>query len=188
MVKKFIEQDDDIEVEPLEIPEEMPVENNSKFKEMYVYDPKSKSIKTVVQHKQTRKHFNEDKMKEHMEKMRVARQSKKKAKKQTKEEAFQPQPQPQQQPQPQPQPDLLNIRDLIRSELLNHLPKPKPPNPQEEHEAPKKIEIEKAKPKRSRKPVIKSEPHVQVENKNIEVPKSFIPQNYTPPSFSIFGY
>ncbi len=70
-------------------------------------------------------------------------------------------------------------------ELLNHLPKPKP---QEEYEAPKKIEIEKAKPKQSRRPVHTLEPQVHVENKNIEVPKSFIPQNYISPSFSIFGY
>ncbi len=69
MVKTFIEQDDDIEVEALEeAPEEMPVDSNTKFKEMYVYDPKSKSIKTIMQKKQSRKHFNEDKMKEHMEK------------------------------------------------------------------------------------------------------------------------
>jgi|LakMenE01Jun11ns_1017448.scaffolds.fasta_scaffold9824215_3 hypothetical protein len=181
MVKKFIEQDDDIDVEDLEAPEEMEVENkNTKFKEMYVYDPKSKSIKTVVQKKQTRKHFNEDKMKEHMEKMRLARQSKIKAKKQ---QESQPQPQPQ--PQPQQQPDLLNIRDLIRSELLNHLPKPKQ-QPLSEPE--KKIEVEKAKPKRSRRPPQKQEEHVSVENKTIEVPKSFIPNDYISPSFSIFGY
>ena len=120
-------------------------------------------------------------MKEHMEKMRMARQSKLKAKKQPTEEILKPVIQP----VTQSQPDLSNIRDLIRSELLNHLPKPKP---QEEYEAPKKIEIEKAKPKRSRRPVHKLEPQVQVENKNIEVPKSFIPQNYISPSFSIFGY
>jgi len=179
MVKKIIEQDDDIEIEALEAleaPEEMPVDSNTKFKEMYVYDPKSKSIKTIMQKKQSRKHFNEDKMKEHMEKMRMARQSKLKAKKQPTEETLKPVIQPVTQS---------NIRDLIRSELLNHLPKPKP---QEEYEAPKKIEIEKAKPKRCRRPVHKLEPQVQVENKNIEVPKSFIPQNYISPSFSIFGY
>jgi hypothetical protein len=156
--------------------------DNTKFKEMYVYDPKNKTIKTVVQKKQTRKHFNEDKMKEHMEKMRLARQSKIKAKKQP-----QPQPQPQSQQQPTQQSDLTNIRDLIRSELLNHLPKPKAPA--EPEETPKKIEVEKVRPKRSRRPVHTSEPQVQVENKNIEVPKSFIPpQNYVSPSFSIFGY
>jgi hypothetical protein len=177
MVKKLIEADN-LEVEELEKPEEMNIDN-TKFKEMYVYDPKNKTIKTVVQKKQTRKHFNQDKMKEHMEKMRLARQSKIKAKKQ-------PQPQPQQQPQ-QAQPDLTNIRDLIRSELLNHLPKPKAPA--EPEETPKTIEVEKVRPKRSRRPVHTSEPQVQVENKNIEVPKSFIPpQNYVSPSFSIFGY
>ncbi len=185
MVKKFIEQDDDIEVEALEAPEEMPVDSNTKFKEMYVYDPKSKSIKTIMHKKQSRKHFNEDKMKEHMEKMRIARQSKLKAKKQPTEETFKPVIQPVTQPVTQSQPDLSNIRDLIRSELLNHLPKP---IPQEEYEAPKKIEIEKAKPKRSRRPVHTLEPQVQVENKNIEIPKSFIPQTYITPSFSIFGY
>jgi hypothetical protein len=180
MVKKLIESDN-LEVEELEKPEEMNIDN-TKFKEMYVYDPKNKTIKTVVQKKQTRKHFNEDKMKEHMEKMRLARQSKIKAKKQP-----QPQPQPQSQQQPTQQSDLTNIRDLIRSELLNHLPKPKAPA--EPEETPKKIEVEKVRPKRSRRPVHTSEPQVQVENKNIEVPKSFIPpQNYVSPSFSIFGY
>ena len=182
MVKKLIEADN-LEVEDLEKPEEMNIDN-TKFKEMYVYDPKNKTIKTVVQKKQTRKHFNQDKMKEHMEKMRLARQSKIKAKKQPQP---QPQPQSQQQPPQQAQPDLTNIRDLIRSELLNHLPKPKAPA--EPEETPKKIEVEKVRPKRSRRPVHTSEPQVQVENKNIEVPKSFIPpQNYVSPSFSIFGY
>jgi hypothetical protein len=89
MVKTLIEADN-LEVEELKKPEEMNTDN-TQFKEMYVYDPKNKTIKTVVQTKQTRKHFNQDKMKEHMEKMRLARQSKIKAKKQ-------PQPQPQPQP------------------------------------------------------------------------------------------
>ncbi len=62
---------------------------------------------------------------------------------------------------------------MIRSELLNHLPKPKQ-QPQAEPEK-KKIEVEKAKPKRSRRPPQKQEEHVPVENKTIEVPKSFIP-------------
>jgi hypothetical protein len=123
-------------------------------------------------------------MKEHMEKMRLARQSKIKAKKQPQP---QPQPQPQQQPPQQAQPDLTNIRDLIRSELLNHLPKPKAPA--EPEETPKTIEVEKVKPKRSRRSVQKIEAQEPVENKAIEVPKSFIPpQNYVSPSFSIFGY
>ena len=92
MVKKLIEADN-LEVEELEKtekPEEMNIDN-TKFKEMYVYDPKNKTIKTVVQNKQTRKHFNQDKMKEHMEKMREARKYKDKPKI--------AQPQPQQQPQ-----------------------------------------------------------------------------------------
>jgi len=181
MVKKLIESDN-LEVEELEKPEEMNIDN-TKFKEMYVYDPKNKTIKTVVQKKQTRKHFNEDKMKEHMEKMRLARQSKIKAKKQPQP---QPQPQSQQQPPQQAQPDLTNIRDLIRSELLNHLPKTKATA--EPEESPKKIEVEKVKPKRSRRPVQKIEAQEPVENKNIEVPKSFIPRDYVSPSFSIFGY
>jgi hypothetical protein len=181
MVKKLIEADN-IEVEELEKPEEMNIDN-TKFKEMYVYDPKNKTIKTVVQKKQTRKHFNEDKMKEHMEKMRLARQSKIKAKKQPQP---QPQPQSQQQPPQQAQPDLTNIRDLIRSELLNHLPKTKATA--EPEESPKKIEVEKVKPKRSRRPVQKLEAQEPVENKAIEVPKSFIPRDYVSPSFSIFGY
>ena len=152
---------------------------------MYVYDPKNKTIKTVVQKKQTRKHFNQDKMKEHMEKMRDARKYKDKPKKaqQPTQQPTQPQQQPQ---QPTQQPDLTNIRDLIRSELLNHLPKPKAPA--EPEETPKTIEVEKVRPKRSRRPVHTSEPQVQVENKNIEVPKSFIPRDYVSPSFSIFGY
>ena len=133
MVKKLIEADN-LEVEDLEKPEEMNIDN-TKFKEMYVYDPKNKTIKTVVQKKQTRKHFNQDKMKEHMEKMRLARQSKIKAKKQP-----QPQPQPQSQQQPTQQSDLTNIRDLIRSELLNHLPKPKAPAEPEET---KKLKLKK---------------------------------------------
>jgi len=178
MVKKLIEADN-LEVEELEKPEEMNIDN-TKFKEMYVYDPKNKTIKTVVQKKQTRKHFNQDKMKEHMEKMREARKYKDKPK-----PTQQPTQQPQQQPQ-QAQPDLTNIRDLIRSELLNHLPKPKAPA--EPDETPKKIEIEKVKPKRSRKPVQKIEAQEPVENKAIEVPKSFIPRDYVSPSFSIFGY
>jgi hypothetical protein len=181
MVKKLIESDN-LEVEELEKPEEMNIDN-TKFKEMYVYDPKNKTIKTVVQKKQTRKHFNEDKMKEHMEKMRLARQSKIKAKKQPQP---QPQPQSQQQPPQQAQPDLTNIRDLIRSELLNHLPKTKATA--EPEESPKKIEVEKVKPKRSRRPVQKIEAQEPVENKAIEVPKSFIPRDYVSPSFSIFGY
>ena len=174
MVKKLIEEDN-IEVEELEKPEEMNIDN-TKFKEMYVYDPKNKSIKTVVQKKQTRKHFNQDKMKEHMEKMREARKYKDKT-------AQQPTQQPP--PQQQVQPDLLNIRDLIRSELLNHLPKQKQSEPEE---TPKKIEVEKVKPKRSRRPVQKLEAQEPVENKAIEVPKSFIPRDYVSPSFSIFGY
>ena len=175
MVKKLIEEDN-IEVEELEKPEEMNIDN-TKFKEMYVYDPKNKTIKTVVQKKQTRKHFNQDKMKEHMEKMREARKYKDKPKTAQ---------QPTQQPQQQVQPDLLNIRDLIRSELLNHLPKQKQSEPEE---TPKKIEVEKVKPKRSRRPVQKIEAQEPLENKAIEVPKSFIPpQNYVSPSFSIFGY
>jgi hypothetical protein len=181
MVKKLIESDN-LEVEELEKPEEMNIDN-TKFKEMYVYDPKNKTIKTVVQKKQTRKHFNEDKMKEHMEKMRLARQSKIKAKKQPQP---QPQPQSQQQPPQQAQPDLTNIRDLIRSELLNHLPKTKATA--EPEESPKKIEVEKVKPKRSRRPVQKLEAQEPVENKAIEIPKSFIPRDYVSPSFSIFGY
>jgi hypothetical protein len=181
MVKKLIEADN-LEVEELEKPEEMNIDN-TKFKEMYVYDPKNKTIKTVVQKKQTRKHFNEDKMKEHMEKMRLARQSKIKAKKQPQP---QPQPQSQQQPPQQAQPDLTNIRDLIRSELLNHLPKTKATA--EPEESPKKIEVEKVKPKRSRRPVQKLEAQEPVENKAIEIPKSFIPRDYVSPSFSIFGY
>ena len=181
MVKKLIESDN-LEVEELEKPEEMNIDN-TKFKEMYVYDPKNKTIKTVVQKKQTRKHFNEDKMKEHMEKMRLARQSKIKAKKQPQP---QPQPQSQQQPPQQAQPDLTNIRDLIRSELLNHLPKTKATA--EPEESPKKIEVEKVKPKRSRRPVQKLEAQEPVENKAIEIPKSFIPRDYLSPSFSIFGY
>ena len=182
MVKKLIEADN-LEVEELEKPEEMNIDN-TKFKEMYVYDPKNKTIKTVVQKKQTRKHFNEDKMKEHMDKMRQARKYKDKPK-----PAQQPTQQPtQQQPQQpqQAQPDLTNIRDLIRSELLNHLPKPKAPA--EPEETPKKIEVEKVKPKRSRRPVQKLEAQEPVENKAIEVPKSFIPRDYVSPSFSIFGY
>ena len=178
MVKKLIEADN-LEVEELEKPEEMNIDN-TKFKEMYVYDPKNKTIKTVVQKKQTRKHFNQDKMKEHMEKMREARKYKDKPK-----PTQQPTQQPQQQPQ-QAQPDLTNIRDLIRSELLNHLPKPKAPA--EPEETPKKIEVEKVKPKRSRRPVQKLEAQEPVENKAIEVPKSFIPRDYVSPSFSIFGY
>ena len=181
MVKKLIESDN-LEVEELEKPEEMNIDN-TKFKEMYVYDPKNKTIKTVVQKKQTRKHFNQDKKKIHMEKMREARKYKDKPKT-AQQQPTQPQSQPQAQ---QAQPDLTNIRDLIRSELLNHLPKTKAPA--EPEETPKKIEVEKVRPKRSRRPVHTSEPQVQVENKNIEVPKSFIPpQNYVSPSFSIFGY
>lgn len=181
MVKKLIEADN-LEVEELEKPEEMNIDN-TKFKEMYVYDPKTKTIKTVVQKKQTRKHFNQDKMKEHMDKMREARKYKDKPK-----PAQQPTQQPTQQPQQQPQqaqPDLTNIRDLIRSELLNHLPKQKQSEPEE---TPKKIEVEKVKPKRSRRPVQKLEAQEPVENKAIEVPKSFIPRDYVSPSFSIFGY
>ncbi len=117
-------------------------------------------------------------MNEHMEKMREARKYKDKPK------TAQPQPQPQPQPQ-QAQPDLLNIRDLIRSELLNHLPKPKQSEPEE---TPKKIEVEKVKPKRSRRPIQKLEEQEVVANKAIEVPKSFIPRDYVSPSFSIFGY
>ena len=186
MVKKLIEADN-IEVEELEKPEEMNIDN-TKFKEMYVYDPKNKTIKTVVQKKQTRKHFNQDKMKEHMEKMREARKYKDKPKaepiQQPKQQPQQQQQQQQAQPQ-QVQPDLLNIRDLIRSELLNHLPKQKQSEPEE---TPKKIEVEKVKPKRSRRPVQKIEAQEPVENKAIEVPKSFIPRDYVSPSFSIFGY
>ncbi len=52
--------------------------------------------------------------------MRMARQSKLKAKKQPTEETLKPVIQP----VTQSQPDLSNIRDLIRSELLNHLGKP----------------------------------------------------------------
>ena len=181
MVKKLIEADN-IEVEELEKPEEMNIDN-TKFKEMYVYDPKNKTIKTVVQKKQTRKHFNQDKMKEHMEKMREARKYKDKQKP-VQQPTQQQQQQPKQQPQ-QVQPDLLNIRDLIRSELLNHLPKQKQSEPEE---TPKKIEVEKVKPKRSRRPVQKIEAQEPVENKAIEVPKSFIPRDYVSPSFSIFGY
>ena len=184
MVKKLIEADN-LEVEELEKPEEMNIDN-TKFKEMYVYDPKNKTIKTVVQKKQTRKHFNQDKMKEHMEKMREARKYKDKPKPATQQQPTQqPTQQPQQQPQ-QAQPDLTNIRDLIRSELLNHLPKPKAPA--EPEETPKKIEVEKVKLKRSRRPVQKLEAQEPVENKAIEVPKSFIPRDYVSPSFSIFGY
>ena len=181
MVKKLIEADN-LEVEELEKPEEMNIDN-TKFKEMYVYDPKNKTIKTVVQKKQTRKHFNQDKMKEHMDKMREARKYKDKPKP-TQQPAQQPTQQPTQQPQ-QAQPDLTNIRDLIRSELLNHLPKQKQSEPEE---TPKKIEVEKVKPKRSRRPVQKIEAQEPVENKAIEVPKSFIPRDYVSPSFSIFGY
>ena len=179
MVKKLIEADN-LEVEELEKPEEMNIDN-TKFKEMYVYDPKNKTIKTVVQKKQTRKHFNQDKMKEHMEKMREARKYKDKPKT-AQQQPTQPQSQPQAQ---QAQPDLTNIRDLIRSELLNHLPKPKAPAEPEET---KKIEVEKVKPKRSRRPIQKLEAQEPVENKAIEVPKSFIPRDYVSPSFSIFGY
>ena len=132
MVKKLIEADN-LEVEDLEKPEEMNIDNTKKFKEMYVYDPKNKTIKTVVQKKQTRKHFNQDKMKEHMEQMREARKYKDKPK-----TAQQPTQQPP--PQQQVQPDLLNIRDLIRSELLNHLPKQKQ---SESEETPKKLKLKK---------------------------------------------
>ena len=41
MVKKLIEADN-LEVEELEKPEEMNIDN-TKFKEMYVYDPKKKN-------------------------------------------------------------------------------------------------------------------------------------------------
>jgi hypothetical protein len=181
MVKKLIESDN-LEVEELEKPEEMNIDN-TKFKEMYVYDPKNKTIKTVVQKKQTRKHFNQDKMKEHMEKMRDARKYKDKPKTAQQQPTQQPQ---QQQPPQQAQPDLTNIRDLIRSELLNHLPKTKATA--EPEESPKKIEVEKVKPKRSRRPVQKLEAQEPVENKAIEIPKSFIPRDYVSPSFSIFGY
>jgi hypothetical protein len=136
MVKKLIEADN-LEVEDLEKPEEMNIDNTKKFKEMYVYDPKNKTIKTVVQKKQTRKHFNQDKMKEHMEKMRDARKYKDKPKTAQQQPTQQPQ---QQQPPQQAQPDLTNIRDLIRSELLNHLPKPKAPAEPEET---KKLKLKK---------------------------------------------
>ena len=43
MVKKLIEADN-LEVEELEKPEEMNIDN-TKFKEMYVYDPKKKQLK-----------------------------------------------------------------------------------------------------------------------------------------------
>ena len=175
-------------IDELETLEERPVRRvkKSDYREALVYDPATDEVKTILRPKQQRNYPDKEALKAKMMKAREVRMSniaKRKADREAKrdiQQAAQPiQPtQPMQPIQPTQSPfDKDTIRDMIRSELMNHMPQKaarQPRQPKYDDEEDDELEVQQLpKPRQQR---TRPNPHVELEKSNIEIPRKLIPQ------------
>lgn len=164
----------------------------SDYREISILNPKTNRVQTVLQPKQKRNHPDIDKLKARLEKAREKRDELKQLKLKAQQALEVPQvlkePPTQATQQALYQPD--TIRDLVRSEILQHLSKPRQQRgrqPVYDDEDEQDIEVAPVPKARARKPVY-DPPQVPVKNSNIEVSKHLVQSNnaYNPMN-DIFG-
>lgn len=215
MSKKNIIEYDDYNIENLDFnnPDEIvkhvieskPIRKVKKgdYKEVQILNPKTNMVRTVLVPKQKRTHPDIAKLNERLSKAR-AKRVENRMKKQQEQGAQQPPIPPTPTPEPPPvlpppnkaqhkalyEPDI--IRDMVRSEILSHLPKPamrqraRQPVYDDEQDDVDDILIEPAKPERPQRPA-RQLPQVPVKNSNIEVSRNLVQHNAYNPMTDIFG-